>query len=512
MEKIKIYDRTDILDILIKRLHGLVEGYRQNISIIGNELLGKSTILKYFTYRIDNPKILPIYLELDKITFDLFVNKYIGILLYNYLRRFENIELSDDLNYLIEKARLLIPKTTERVLHVISNNKNRKRTESFISLIDLPETFFKETQISTLVVFDEFQEIENFQIKYIYKIWAKIMMLQKHTMYIISSSQPMRAQKILKESLTLLFGNFEALNIKPFSAKVAKEFITSRLYPYIFNEIYLKFLIHFTGAVPFYLELFCQELINKIKEKDVNEISKETLIEAINHLIIDEWGMLSQRYMNILNNLKKYTKNKKELSVILLTLSSGINKVKDVACELKMTKNYLLERLNKLQELDLVEKNGDFYFISDKVFNFWVDTVYRNYLSILDIKTRHDKFRQMLNSSIEEFTRDSGLDIVDRIRSIFTHFSNDTIQIQTKRIRLNKFREVRPIEFNSGILKKGIIARGLNSLWLLTIKHDSIKEDDIDEFTAISKKFQANNPIRIILTFDQVETNAKIKA
>ena len=62
MIKDSFFDRKVYLDILEKRISDLKYGYRQNLAIIGDELLGKTSIIFKFLNKFYDNHIIIIYL------------------------------------------------------------------------------------------------------------------------------------------------------------------------------------------------------------------------------------------------------------------------------------------------------------------------------------------------------------------------------------------------------------------------------------------------------------------
>ena len=60
------YNRLEILNNLIYRVNSFCEGYRQNIAIIGELYIGKTSLIKelIFSDKIKKDAIIPIYLEI----------------------------------------------------------------------------------------------------------------------------------------------------------------------------------------------------------------------------------------------------------------------------------------------------------------------------------------------------------------------------------------------------------------------------------------------------------------
>ena len=47
------FGRSEVLELLKKRVRDLKDSYRQNVAIIGDQYLGKSALLKYFLMNFD---------------------------------------------------------------------------------------------------------------------------------------------------------------------------------------------------------------------------------------------------------------------------------------------------------------------------------------------------------------------------------------------------------------------------------------------------------------------------
>ncbi len=85
MIKTKFFGRKDHLKTLEKRVSGLLEGYRQNIAIIGDELVGKTSIIYKFLNSFSECRVISVYLEVRPESCRDFTRRFIAILLYNFL-------------------------------------------------------------------------------------------------------------------------------------------------------------------------------------------------------------------------------------------------------------------------------------------------------------------------------------------------------------------------------------------------------------------------------------------
>ncbi len=230
-----LFGRDNILSLLKRRVADLKDGYRQNIALLGNEFIGKSSILREFIKTLSNEKVLPIYIEIKNLDFADFVNKYLGVLLFNFLKMKSEVA-DDNLEILLESARRFIPATVEQVKKIRINLEKGKKIEAYRDVIGLPQMIFEETGVFCVVMFDEFQNLEELAPSFVFLELGKKIMLQRSCLYLVSSSQKSRAKKILSEKLSLLFGNFDLVDVFAFDVKSSQNFIAQRLGEALVND------------------------------------------------------------------------------------------------------------------------------------------------------------------------------------------------------------------------------------------------------------------------------------
>ena len=220
----KFFARKDYLDILEKRIRDLKYGYRQNIAVIGDELVGKTSIIYHFLNKFCENHIVTLYLEIRPETIHSFARRFTGVLLYNFLVN-SGIPLKEDLGFLIQKSRPYIPKTIEKINLILSAVEKRKKNNIFTELLSLCDLIHEETGKYCVLILDEFHHLEKLGIKDLYKEWSRLLILQKTTMYIIVSSMKFKTRSVLSKDLSLLFGNFELLTVEPFDIKTSEEYL-----------------------------------------------------------------------------------------------------------------------------------------------------------------------------------------------------------------------------------------------------------------------------------------------
>jgi len=511
MIKDKFFDRQFYLDILEKRIGGLKDNYRQNIAIIGDELVGKTSIIFKFLNKFYDNRIIILYLEVRPESLSSFVRRFIGVLLYNFLAN-SGMPLKEDLDFLINKSTKFIPKTTEKIKIILSAINRRKSNNVFAELLSLCETINQETDKFCLVILDEFHNLEGLGFNNLYREWSKLLISQKNTMYIIISSLKFKTKTILSKNLSLLFGNFELITVEPFDIKTTELYLEYKLRGLNLNNALEDFLVHFTGGYPLYLEVISDVLLESAQPTSLS-LTVPNLADILENLLFDSSGILNQRFSNYIKRFLDSANSNDYISILYL-ISSGRNKIKDIAHILRKTKKELTLRINHLLELDTVTRSADFLKINDRVFGFWLKFVYQERLHSLtfDAKNQKEKFRDNLEDMIEEFFKNSRKSLMERTTEVLQLFENEMMQMERRKIRLSHFREIKPLEFNNKNIKDGLICRSNDSLWIVAIKCDPLTEEDITDFAKECKKYRHNFKRKIIITLRDIDTNTRLRA
>lgn len=496
-------ERKTYTDIIEKRIRALKDGYRQNLAIIGDEYSGKTTLVSNFINNFYDNRILLVYVENRTETLDSFAKRFIGVLLYNFLRN-ADIPLKEDIDFLIEKSSKYIPKTIEKIRLILTCLEKKKNKIIFTELLSLPEIIHLETKKSCVVILDEFQHLENLGIKNFYKEWANLLILQKNTMYIIISSLKYKTKLILSKHLSLLFGNFEMLMIEPLDIRKSEYYIEQRLGKLNMPQGLKNFLVHFTGGSPFYLKIITDAILKS---------GQNNIPQIIEELLFNTTGFMHQRFINYIKPFIDSAHSQDYISILQL-ISNGNNRIKSISHLLHKSNKELDSRITQLLSLEILIRSGDFLKINDRVFNFWLRFVYKEKLNCLTIDAKNQKmqFREKIEKLIQEFLTSSQKPVIEKMQELLHLFENDTIQIERKKLRLNHFREIKPLEFNKGSIKQGIIGRSSEALWILAFKKEILTEEDIAEFAQECKKYRHKTQKKIIIAFRDVEANAKLRA
>lgn len=508
------FGRKEVLALLKKRVLDLKEGYRQNIAFTGHRYVGKTAVLQEFLYNLDDDKVTPIYFDLDHKDLFYFFNKFSASLLYHYLKN-KHLPQHDDLSLLIEEAKRFIPHTVEVIKNIQMNLGKGKLSNSFLGLMTLPEIYTNESGQFCVLIFDEFQAIGEFGVPDVFSSLGAKIMTQKKCLYVLSSSYKYTAQRILSEKLSLLFGNFELIELDAFDVNTSRVFIEDlvegrKMGPYLAN-----FLTEFTGGYPLYLQLICRELMSLRALHSQEEIFLPLVAQAVENTLFDRWGVISRHFELIINDLCS-GKGNKVISNLLIALANGLQKNEDFLDEIDINKTQLAQKLVRLQDEGVIFKNGKLHYFKDKLFKYWIKFVYQKRLNGIELTPdrQRNQFRVEFNNYVEQFQTAMGKDFYSRIVELISCFENEAIDLNGRKYLLPSFRDITSdkLKIEQDFLVDLIKADTESSTWLIALKKDGFAENDIVSIIGEAKKSNRKIEKCLIISLSKLDDHTKLKA
>lgn len=508
-----VFSRKEIADILRKRVLSFKDGYRQNVAILGDELIGKTTLLKDFLDSLGDEKIAPVYVEIVAYEFPLFIKRVCNSLLYHFLKKSQLTSTRENLDLLLGRAQGAIPETGRLMSDLLASLDREKPETIFKQLFGVMESFTLETKKNCVIIFDEFHNLKTLGIKNICQELGKKIMFEKNSLFLFASSSKNEAKDILVNELSLLFGNFETLELQMLDTAECDTLIANRLGEIKATPEIIKFLIHFTGGQPFYLKIICDEAATACRADRKNILDHKTLAGTLERLLFQEWGLFYLKFTTYLS-LVTLGRNKNELIYLLDAIATGKNRLKDMTAALRRQKTEISQRLHRLIDIGIVSKNGSFYVINDRLLSFWLRFVHAEKLNSLspDHSEQAQHFRANIETEIERFIETSAQDIPRRMVDLFNLFEGEEVLVDRKKFHLAPFKELRIVSFDDSQLKVGIFGRSHEGLWLAAIKEDGISEQDINALLTQAKKLKAKTINKIIIGLGTIERNARLLA
>ena len=506
----RFFGREEVLELLNKRVSALKEGYRQNVALTGQSLSGKSSILHHFLYSIKEEDFITIYLEVIKEPFKVFASRFVATLLYNALTKIgENCPL--DAADLLERSEKSLPKTCAAIRQINSLIEKGDFDNAYFSLLGLTSILKQEIKRSCVVILDEFDNLEYIGVRNPFLNFGKVIMIQKDTMYVVSSSRNQVFKKILSEKLSLLFGNFEILKITGFDTESAKKFIEMRLSGFEIDAVLKRFLIAFTGANPFYLN----QITKKAKDIAFNRMSSyidgEIIAQAISDLVYSANGVIHQYLLNYILDLVD-TRRKDRCMSILVSIANSRNKLSDISRSIRAKQSETSKDLLELSDIGFISKNGVFYQVDDTVLEFWLKHVYQKRREMLvdGIFNRFELFRSGLKSYIAEFVNESERGVTFKVAELFNSFSNELVGVDSRNLRMPHFTKVEIIPTKES--KQLIAATFRGSTWIVQQYEDIVGENNIIDYIRNIKSLDYKISNKIIIPLKGIEENAKLLA
>jgi Archaeal ATPase. len=506
----KFFGREEVLGLLNKRTLALKDGYRQNIALTGQSLSGKTSILHHFLYSIKEEDFITIYIEVIKEPFKSFSNRFIATLLYNALTK-TGVAVGFELENLLDKAQELLPKTYSAINGINSSVDKGDFDEAYFNLLSLTSILKEEINRSCVVILDEFDNLEHIGVKNPFLNFGKVIMIQKDTMYIVSSSRNQVFKKILSEKLSLLFGNFEIVKVSGFDTEGAKKYIETQASGFEIDAALKRFFIAFTDGNPFYLN----HIIGRSKEIAVgsmtNFIDSGIAVQAIMDLVYNANGVIHQYIFNFILDLMD-TKYKERYLAILVSIASGKNKLSSISKNVRSKQADVSKDLLELAHLGFIQKSGVFYKIDDPLMAFWLKNVYQKRKEILvdGIFNRNDIFVSEMKQYISGYLAEFEKNATTKIAELFNAFSNELVQIGARQIKLPHFTKV---EVKESLEKKQFIAATFRgSSWLVQAYEEPVKESDIIDYIRNMKSSEYKIANKIIIPLKGMDGNANLLA
>ncbi len=503
------FGREEVLDTLRKRVESFLSGYRQNVALIGHMKLGKTSVLHHFLYTYKNSSILPIYVELKPQPLSSFIDQFVRALLFEYLRRKESIDSMESYDTLIRLAKNFIPKTVAEI-EVIQHELKRGSAESAYSrLFELTSCVHKETGAKCVVILDEFHRLGDFGVKNAFQNFGKRIMVQRNTLYLLSSSSFTVSKLILAEKLSLLFGNFERIYLEPFSFEVSTEFIDRRLAPLTMSGDLKKYLIALTDGHPFFLNVICSKARQLGLAAGKQAVDDELLVESLKQLFFDSGGVLNQYFVNLMT---KWTgRFKGEHAQILVQLAKNVNKLKELSTAMRRSVKDVSRQLKELMAAELVVKNGVFHHLHDKLFQFWLKFVYepKEFSLLVDMHSKAENFRVECHRHIGLFLSSAGQAPSDRVAGLLKRFRNELVEFESKGRQLPQFDEV---SSPAGAKRGTIIARARKQSWVCSVLETKSTEKDVLELIEQGAALKSNRTKKILVALNGIDHNARLLA
>ncbi len=507
------FKRDQIRSHIDLRISAHLKGYRQNLGIIGAEGLGKSHLLaEVYHSHASSAALIPLYLNLRTLDFDHLLDRWLTALLTSAVAN-RNIEPSLNFQALIQTAESFIPETVQKIRQLKKwFRKGERHTAAVRELFGLASSLAEETGKKILLMMDEFQELERLQVPDPFALLGKEIMVGKETLYIVTSSKPDRIREIFRHKLSLLFGNFEVIDMAPLGFDETVQFIHQRMPQPKLSSLQKKFLIRMTDGIPVYLERFLDRFSQSPVSSEDGSLSDENFILAFFEELIGPGGNLSLLFENRLSRCNRIAKDASVFIKALLAMSSGRRKILGIATFIERKTQDTKKILQRLVQEEIIHKRGSFYILEDYLYRFWLREVYQTVLHshAPGSSEPHAHLLRALKEAFKRIEQEEKLDITGKVESLFREFRNDLVELNQKRTRFPQFSEIAFRPTNGRVFP--LFARNPDVRWICQIANQPVQEEDVHFFMEDLKRFRKKVQRKIMITLAGIDQNAKLMA
>lgn len=503
--------REAVQERLRKRVSDITNGFRQNVGVIGPSGVGKTSLLKEFFQLVSRePGLLPIHIQGETIDGRQLMDRWIGATLSSVLLE-RTLNIPNSLASLMKEAEPLIPLTVRAAKHVQKLLRQEKNLAAVKELFALSSLLVRETGKKVVLMVDEFQGLEKLPVPDPFSVLGKQIMPDKDVLYVVTSSARDRAVEIFREKLSLLFGNFEVLELAPLDFSEMESYLASRMPAHRWAPELARFLFRMTDGEPLYLDL----VIQRIESQEVLEIPQPVgpaaLLDAFCQELFDNRGRLALLFERRLEQCARLARQGGPYLRALLALSQGRRKLIPIAAYIEETVSETQKVLKRLVQEGLIIKSGSFYHVQDFLFRFWLREVYLK---------RHSLFlpeeRPLRKHLFDELVRILGFcermtddDLGARTEGLLKEFRNDTVEIDGKKIACPQFAEIVRRELPRSMVS--MLARGARGRWLFQVSPHWVSEAEI-EVLVQDVKYMRKIRRRILVAPAGIDQNAKLIA
>ncbi|MFZ5801753.1 MAG: hypothetical protein ACOY3K_01390 [Candidatus Omnitrophota bacterium] len=523
MSKGLIWDRDAIRLQVLNRVQSIRKGYRQNIAILGPEGVGKTSLLAGLARDCGPvPDIHVVFLHLDFLSLEHFADLWIRALIPNLGMGADKFEKQESLPEM--HLPLLQPsvRTMER-LHLIRKmlRKGERPAAVLQEILALPNCLAEDCGKKFVLVLDEFDLLENLPVGDPFSVFGKAITTSKNVLYVLSSSRTERAAQILGEKLSLLFGQFEILELRPLNFAETIRYLRQHHPAIDLSHHQSYFLRYMTGGFPVHMDLVLEQLrtiypVALITHEQGGgssgvKIPAEKLLKALHRELFDRRGRIFWIYERRMQDCRRFSKNSAPYVHALVAISSGRKKVSAIAAAIQRNQVETKKILARLVAEEWVVRRGSFYSMEDALFRFWVRQIFTNVsLRFFDEAAFTEKTESELDRMYREFLEHTRQPIAQLVEKLLGRFRNDFVELKDRQMKMPCFTEM--LRRDQGAGDALFYAKSRSSKWLFYVPSGFVREEDVIYLLKLLKKTRQRFEKKFLITVYGIDQNARLLA
>ncbi len=379
-------DRRKELGILRSAYESLKAGSKVNIAIIGPRRIGKTELLLKF--KEETRGVIP-YLNLQRVgSISSFIFAYTRELLYELgkskgkkIRKHQLVDWDD---LLILSAKLGVEEDVKAI-----------KAGGLEVLFEVQENMLERLDEFAIFILDEFQETRNFP-RFL-DVMRATTEKEKRVAYFISGSA-IRIMEDILSSDKPFFGQFRRIYLsglpKEDSVELARGLLSTHKIR-VTNSA-LEAVYTLTGGHPFYIHA----IVRRLMEEEVERVRRKDVEYAFLTELLTESGDIYTHLDYVFNeSLSRAYRGPIHREILLILAREEGLRLSEIAKRLGKPSGEVSNYMKFLIRTDLVTREGERYYFTDKLMRFWLA---KTYLSINKLELRRGKLREELIEELRE--------------------------------------------------------------------------------------------------------------
>lgn len=374
----EFFNRTQEISNLTNLLNSTSENNAPDILVTGIRGVGKTVLLNKIKQFMDK-NYLVVYMDFSvsqtyqknkmslKGLYDFFYQKIIeeaqlkGLdTLKNHIKKFFKTN-----NFKLKEVVIASAFDISVPIPIIGTERDLERYRDFV--YKLPQEIYehnKDKIDGIIIIIDEFQVIKELNTYLESFLWnfRGYVTEQRNVAYVLSGSMGLQDNLIseIAGQNGAFGGRMLTININPFSKTTTQNYLKQRAPELKFTQEGFERFYKCTSGIPYYINIFARQLpVNhELDENSVIDAFDNNISFIVSHLI-NEWNRLTT----------------KEKDIIIALIDSPLKRI-ELARKLNVKSGSLSDKLNKLQNLDLIRFAGGEYEISEKLLKRWLEIEY----------------------------------------------------------------------------------------------------------------------------------------
>lgn len=337
----------------------------QNLLLYAPRRFGKTSLLKKLKQDLeikDEYKI--IYVDLFSIsTVEEFIQKYFSLI----VQCFEN-----DSSKVMELFKNILKIRPNITMTMNSNGEisyalsitQKEQIQTLEDILNLPLVYAKKFNKKLIIIFDEFQEIEQLEVEK--KLRSVIQTHSREIAYLFSGSKKSILDQMFNDKSRAFYKSVKHFHIQEIVLNDWQKFISDKFIKSKknINEKYILEIYNITEGYPYYMQQIMSLIWDKTSKKVTDDIIKSSL-----RLIIErEYDLYSLIWTGLTPNQKN--------SLKYILLCDGLNLYSnDNIRQSNLAATTLKSTLESLLKKDICDKKDDKYYIVDPFMKYWLENL-----------------------------------------------------------------------------------------------------------------------------------------